>query len=224
VGKGASVVDFVIHEKSIRNSSEFFKNALHGSWREAQDKAVHLPEFCATEFDVYHRWLLEGKLYSRKATAASVNKQSRSTTIQGLWLELLEIAPLSDLGHDLLDTNFMDTLSDAILQCTKELKFDSAYFPLGYGSRFFNTIPEGSCIRSLVADSVVWTSSNYELTHLDQGLHHPDFIMAMYKAAVSKLYSQVQPFHHWAADKRDASTTAMGIRSRATGQLQKGKS
>jgi hypothetical protein len=80
----------------------------------------------------------------------------------------------------------MDTLSDAILQCTKELKLDSACFPLGYGSRFFDTIPEGSFIRSLVADSVVWTSSNYELTHLDQGLHHPDFIMAMYKAAVSK--------------------------------------
>jgi len=211
VGKGASVADFVIHEKMIRRSSEFSNKALSGSWREAQDQVVHLPEYWATDFDIYHRWLLEGRLYSQTPDP--------SGPMVALMSELLVLQPLSDLGHFLQDTDFLDTISDAILQCAKELKAMYGCIPINYGSDFFKFTPESSRIRVLVADLVVWTETKDVFKDLKQEDNHPDFVMALLNAMASKFQSDGSAMSPLDSRKSNASTTAMGSRSSATGQL-----
>lgn len=53
VGQGDNKRDFIVHEELICESSEFFRKALAGNWKETQDRIVKLPEDDPDMFALY---------------------------------------------------------------------------------------------------------------------------------------------------------------------------
>ena len=209
VGAGDEQQDFVIHEKVIRKASEFVDTTMKGPWLESQERVISLPEVTPGTFNVYMRWLMTSKLHSKveSAEAAKYYPHEDHYTEQtykfwALWKELVYLRHLSHLGHYLLDTDFTDTVSDAVLQCTAELQSHRSRFPLSYGSNFYKEIPDGSPTRKLVAELIAWTAKakkfNARLT--ESSKIHPDLMMDLLRAMASRYLSSepsTSPLEGW---------------------------
>jgi hypothetical protein len=178
---------------------------MRGPWLETQERLITLPDFNHDTFSVYHQWLLSGRLHS-KYDPADIAVQglvrTNATEYIALYKEILFLQDLSYLGHYLLDTNFTDTVSDALLQCTVDLQSFNTTFPMLYGNKFYQKIPEGSPTRQLVADLVVWTARlpDYtEMTRLGQQ-HDPDLVIDTLKALAARFFVQTpgnSPLRDW---------------------------
>jgi hypothetical protein len=182
--------DFAVYEKLIRRASIFMEYALKGPWQESTDRIVCLPEFTKRTFGIYHVWLLTGKL--RCITKVADDNQHSSTEINQFYRELLNLRDLSHLGHYLIDTTFTDTVCDAILRCCKDLDWLGSQFPIAYGSHFYDVLPPDSRTRSLVADLVVWTTTDLQVDRLRQNnssVLHSDFLMDVLHAMVIRCTS-----------------------------------
>ena len=208
-GKDNSQRDFTIYEKVIRASSEFFDNALKGPWRESTERVVELPEFAGMHFAMYHRWVLTGQLCSMTDLVdplpAATSKRHEQT--YRLYREVLVLKSLTHLGHYLRDTNFTDTVNDALLQCTTELQSHGVAFPNSYGLVFYKVIPEGSPTRLLIADLVAWTTCakgmrglrNHRDARFDKD-EHADFIMDVLESVTNRFMSatpSTSPLEGW---------------------------
>lgn len=53
VGQQPQHKDFTVHEDLICSRSEFFKNAMNGSWRESDERMIPLPEDEPGTFALY---------------------------------------------------------------------------------------------------------------------------------------------------------------------------
>ncbi|KAK8166538.1 hypothetical protein IWX90DRAFT_433114 [Phyllosticta citrichinensis] len=58
VGKGDSCKIFNVHETLLCSTSDFFKKALNGHWKESKDRLVSLPEEDPAIFKAYFEWLM----------------------------------------------------------------------------------------------------------------------------------------------------------------------
>lgn len=58
---GDDTEPYMVHHDLIASSSEFFKRALHGDFKE-RDGDVKLPEQKSSTFDAYYRWLYTNTL------------------------------------------------------------------------------------------------------------------------------------------------------------------
>ena len=102
---------FIVYEKVIRKPSAFVANILKDPRYQSNERVISLPGFQAKTFNLYHQWLLTGKLYSKNALTAPEFRFFREISLLA-WAIIL--------GHYLLDTNFLDTLSDAMIQCVSQ--------------------------------------------------------------------------------------------------------
>jgi hypothetical protein len=161
VGQDGSHRDFAVYEKVIRRSSAFMNNALKEPWKESNNRIVRLPDFNAGTFDIYHFWLLSDRLHCRNKTGGAAK-----TKYMDLFDELHTLQRLSHLGHYLVDVSFTDTVSDAILQCSKDLRLIEIGIPKSCGSEIYRNIPEGAPVRSLIVDIVAWTASYHWIQRL----------------------------------------------------------
>jgi len=197
VGSGKDVQDFAVYETLIRRSSTFVDNALKGSWRESTDRVITLPAFEANHFGIYHLWLRSGKLHSKLSPEMSSQvyrarepvDESVDAQLYKIATELVVLLKLCHLGHYLLDTKFRDAVSDAILQCTAEMKSHGISFPGSFGPQFYKVIPQGSPSRSLVANLTAWNGSAQHIAALRacQGSEeHADFIMDVQEAVTRR--------------------------------------
>jgi hypothetical protein len=53
VGEGDGKREFVVHEELICESSDFFRGAMSGEWKEAGDRVVSLPDDDPDVFALY---------------------------------------------------------------------------------------------------------------------------------------------------------------------------
>jgi hypothetical protein len=141
-------------------------NALKEPSKELADRTVNLDKFQHEAFDVYHNWLLTGKMHCKGKPA---DHTEASDITFALYSELRTLETLLDLEHYLLDTAFTDTVSDAILQCCQELQSHGATLTNSYGLSFYKVLPPGSPGRSMIANLVAWTTSFDELDGLKDG-------------------------------------------------------
>ena len=209
VNEGESARDFAVYEKLIRDASPFVDNALKGPWRESAERIVCLPEFTGTIFDIYHRWLLTRRLYSKtKPTELTPLTGGFAPEANDLIHEILTLRNLSHLGHYLVDTDFTDAVNDAIVQCCVDFKSINWEFPFYYGSIFYSSIPEGSPTRLLMADFVTWTTSPRAIQQLRNASKgeipievDPDFLTDVLESMATRLVSSrptISPFEGWA--------------------------
>ncbi|KAH7068226.1 hypothetical protein BKA63DRAFT_556737 [Paraphoma chrysanthemicola] len=184
VGKGGQIQDFMVYEKVIRASSAFVDNALKGPWLETTTRLISLPDFASDTFDRYHRWLLTGNLHSKlelkgilelykKQEPAIVSSPQLQNTY-GRHVELWQLCQLSELGHYLLDTTFMDTINDAILSCMVETRKVPSQFPIRAASEIYKALPVTSLSRSLLSDIAAWTVTGDRLAFYRKCMEKPD--------------------------------------------------
>ncbi|KAI4608094.1 hypothetical protein J4E83_009277 [Alternaria metachromatica] len=197
VGHGGKAV-FLVPEDRIRASSEFVDAAMRGPWQESQERVITLPEFDRDTFGIYFEWLVTGVVHSKFGPA---DGNDRSIELKNLYLEMLHLPRLCDLGHFLIDTDFRDTLNDILLQCASEAKGTSITLPPSFGSRFYEKTPEGSPTRKLVADLVAGGIEQYHLKKLGMNPDnmHSDYIMDLLLAMSVRLdtWSSVSPLRGW---------------------------
>ncbi|KAG9194281.1 hypothetical protein G6011_04316 [Alternaria panax] len=189
---------FLVPEDRIRTSSEFVEAAMKGPWKESQDRSISLPGIGKQAFSMYFHWLLTGVVHSK----GRPSDYPEFHHIMPLLQEILLLPRLFELGHYLLDTDFRDALSDALMQCTSDLQRDLCSFPLDYGSFFYERIPDGSPTRNLVADLVVWTMNEHFLlyTGAKRDAIHPDYTMDLVMAMAARHISKTpgkSPLDGW---------------------------
>jgi hypothetical protein len=144
VGPPGETHDFAVYEKLIRNSSAFMDAALKEPWKESASRVVCLPDFRNETFDIYHLWLLSGRLHSRKQRPNDSDTKVSWLSISDLYDEILTLRPLSYLGHYLLDIDFTDTVCDAFLHVCRGIQSFAIEFPIYRAEGFYKVIPQGS--------------------------------------------------------------------------------
>jgi hypothetical protein len=192
VGRPGETHDFAVYEKLIRNSSAFMDAALKEPWKESASRVVCLPDFRNETFDIYHLWLLSGKLHSRKQRQNDSNTKVSLPSISDLYDEIFTLRSLSHLGHYLLDTDFTDTVCDALFHVCRDSQSTGMVFPISFAQGFYKVIPQGSPIRSLVADVIAWTTTYSTIGSVKRHYPdyvHPDFLMDLLHAMSKRFLS-----------------------------------
>ncbi|KAF2028832.1 hypothetical protein EK21DRAFT_113525 [Setomelanomma holmii] len=200
--QGDAISDFAVYEKLIRASSDFINNALKGRWRESTDSVIFLPDFKTAEFDKYYRWLLTGRLRTKSEhhwlpePGETIEGDDIQHLSEPLRHEVKELGRLSYLGHYLCDSDFQDTVSDAMIQCTHELGTFGSGFPFTYAPEFYKLIPQSSRTRCLIVDLIAWTRTessfygfcSYARTR-DKDDDHMEFMIGVFEACGSRFLS-----------------------------------
>ncbi|CAA9961328.1 hypothetical protein PTMSG1_04712 [Pyrenophora teres f. maculata] len=105
LGKAPHQTDIHVSESTLRRSSLYLNRALNKLATQSTHRTITLSEIHATEFSIYYQWLLTGKLHTRKPSAGC---------------EIRTLVMVCSLGHLLVDTDFLDTVHDAIIQFSTE--------------------------------------------------------------------------------------------------------
>jgi hypothetical protein len=149
VGEGEAQRTFGVHETLIINRSLFFKKAISGSWREAEDREVALPDDEPEVFALYIHYLYTGTL---AAKPDPIPPQYRGG------LEYLRLTKLYVLAEKLQDiTQLKNSIIKNILDISKAIREDRGHHCPGQPciSVVYNGTPEGSPARRLLVD--FWT-------------------------------------------------------------------
>jgi hypothetical protein len=129
---------YSIHERLVSPRSEFVRLALRGPWKEAQERIINLPEDDSVVFSVYQQWLYGGLIHT-----------CRDTSFSGADDEYETLAKAYILGEKLMDHDFKDAVTDAIVEKLRSLRrFDTSLTNL-----VFSNTPSGSPLRRLWMDA-----------------------------------------------------------------------
>lgn len=134
---------FSIHEGLIRGSSDFFDKAMGGTWKEAADRVINLPDDDPDVFRIYLHWLYRGSIpcgWLKPETVSDVH--------------YIHFAKAYVLGDKLQDEDFCDADIDAIIQMASVRGKDGRnFFPGRDAVRhlYDNTLPSSRGRRFLVA-------------------------------------------------------------------------
>ena len=96
---------FFVHEPLIRASSAFFDKAMAKEWIESKQHTIVLPEDSPKIFALYVHWIYTGKM-----------PVGRDEPGQKSTLEYMELVDSYVLGDKILDTNFQNSVMDAIIE------------------------------------------------------------------------------------------------------------
>lgn len=140
VGNGQK--SFYVHRDILTSSSDFFRNALKGPFKEAEEKRVRLSEQTAELFDIYVQWLYDEKLYSTKDGETHGDE----------WDRLLS---LYILGDSIQDRKFRNTVIDAFIE--KNI-MDNGW-PIYLAAGVCSELPSNSPLCRLIADFWAWNAT-----------------------------------------------------------------
>lgn len=147
VGEAAEV--FHVHENVLVNSSDFFKKAIHGEFKE-NEGIVRLPTQDPEVFKVYTQWLYRRTIGLAVAAKGHEDKEELKMKLVVGWAVLVELYVLGDM---LLDEEVCNAAMDAILHIMDVEKC----CPTGLASRVEAKLSNTSPLYRLVVD--IWTAS-----------------------------------------------------------------
>ncbi|KAK5132464.1 hypothetical protein LTR08_009075 [Meristemomyces frigidus] len=98
---------FVVHQNVLCTSSNFFRKAIEGSWKEGEEKQVRLKEAEVSSFEIYIAWLYTGTL-----EICGEDKVEGCTRNSKYYKCVGEAAQMGDF---LEDRNFSNALVDELL-------------------------------------------------------------------------------------------------------------
>ncbi|KAJ4376729.1 hypothetical protein N0V86_006846 [Didymella sp. IMI 355093] len=96
-----------VHESKLTMSSDFFKNTLKGEWQETVTRMVELPGCGPDSFIIYAEWLYTGRM----CTVVDGKREQNDKVVK----ELRELIRCYRLGSFLQDSDFRDTIIDALV-------------------------------------------------------------------------------------------------------------
>ncbi|KAF2279433.1 uncharacterized protein EI97DRAFT_412463 [Westerdykella ornata] len=152
-------IPFSVHENLICASSDFFRKAMEGDWKESKQLLVCLEDDDPDTFLVYLHWLYRGTLPVRIDEPGPLMNS-----------EYLQLAKAYILGDKLQDGDFKDVVIDAMIDKCKSTASDGhRWFPVGPVLRcMYKNTPTSSKARRLLVDIYVhhgpghWTSDGAE--------------------------------------------------------------
>jgi hypothetical protein len=76
---GPKRAKWYLHEDLLCKTSQFFRSTLKGSFKEASDAHIELPEDDADSFDVFVRWLYGGdRFLTERVSFTSISNYTSS--------------------------------------------------------------------------------------------------------------------------------------------------
>ena len=107
---------FYVHETLLRDSSDFFNNALKKEWKEGQEAAVDLPDAQPDDFRAWVKFLYTGRVYIGDASVGITPRGPH-----GIYPEFMKWASYYAFGSFLCDDDFRDALIDAMIDMIRSL-------------------------------------------------------------------------------------------------------
>ncbi|THY29893.1 hypothetical protein D6D01_03441 [Aureobasidium pullulans] len=143
VAVGTAEDNFVVHKDLLCFYSDFFRAAFNGSFEEATERKIKLPDVCIQTFESFQVWLYSRTLLN---TEDSANESGHAT-----YLTFTALAKLWIFGDKylipLLQNNVIDAMHD---KNEKETNNPVLVIKMAYTK----TLP-GSCLRRAVIDILV---------------------------------------------------------------------
>lgn len=145
--------EYNVPGKILASVSLFFQTRLKPAWIARSGSAISLPDHLPAAFDVYLRWI----------NTQEVLVGSNESGPNGLET----LIPASILGEPLLDKEFRDVMSDAIINF---LLLQDNFAMVGYLQYIYENTNEDDPLREIGVDSCVYqTSSNWTFRGRRQG-------------------------------------------------------
>lgn len=171
MGEGDKIQTFDVHESLITGRSLFFKKAVSGTWREAQDRLVNLPEDEPATFRCYLHLLYTN-------TLAIMSGSLPKTFHEGD--EVFGLVKLYVLAEKLQDVDTKNIVLEAtMLSYQKDKRGISDYVPKVQEVRIVYTgTTSGSPMRKLLVD--LYTYRARLIPNLKVDNHWPsDFVQEL---------------------------------------------
>lgn len=144
---GTSKEPFHVHESVLFTSSQFFKAAISGSWKESQEHTIELPEDDPKAFAIYSHWLYFAEIPGLLQAAKKGESAKQSAQ------EYYDLVSAYVLGDKLLDAEFQNAVIDAILDTcsTADSQDGKVYFPDADAvNHAYNNTTKSSKIRKML--------------------------------------------------------------------------
>ncbi|KAL8782172.1 MAG: hypothetical protein Q9213_005643 [Squamulea squamosa] len=174
---------FYIHKALLSSKSPYFKAAFEGSFREAADKAIRLPEEDPKLFPYYVLWVYEKPLETEHPISLGENCR----------LHILA----DKFGSEQLQNLTVDNIRRQAVDDPRSIDLNSTTINCVYDA----TLPD-SPLRRILVDLLAWQlySDNLDLADAD-----PEYLLETVKALThrlpSRLEGEVAPF-----DKNECET------------------
>jgi hypothetical protein len=205
VGEGQDCTDFLVNEHAVCKTSRFFEHALRQPAPKLGNRIIPLPKYRSDAFRLYDLWLQTSILYSKPApSVVSIFQRTIADLADDVKNEISKLMAALLLGHHLLDTDFCDTVIDAVLQCVEDAQATGIGMPPSIARSYYFRAPATSPYKQLMVDLVAWTSTHAQFEDMIQGsgLLFNDFNMAILRAISSRFMlpgTRVSPFLGWEA-------------------------
>ena len=141
--------EFTIHEDNITSSSEFFKKAMSGDWKEKEARQVELPDTTSRAFEIYVKWLYTGLFYITEHGDINAKSECKDGVVRDS--ELNNWAECYALAGFVCDDDFRDALIDGAID---RMHTDDAYYLTLAKEIYLHTAPK-SLHREFAIDCTV---------------------------------------------------------------------
>ena len=137
---GAQEKRFTVHKNVITGRSAFFRAAVEGPFKEAEEKTVRLPEIDPDLFSVYLQWIYSDKIVI--LGAGDIAKDTGGSKQRALLIELYILADALD------DRRLRNRTTDEFIDLCRSTSWPGCKSI----KRIWNSTPEGSKLRKLLID------------------------------------------------------------------------
>ena len=151
----------------MTDRAPFFEKALHGQWKESDDKVIELPDDSPTVFFTYLQLLYTSKLPIKAKNTRQDDKVSRHE-----YDILVELYVLAEKFQDVETRNIA---MDAMIAKSRSERSVPGMYNV---QRIFDDTPEGSPLRKFVTDLYADIGSEHQL-HTNCGRPPPDFLFEL---------------------------------------------
>ncbi|KAJ8112594.1 hypothetical protein OPT61_g5079 [Boeremia exigua] len=163
------LVTYYVHRSYLTSSSDFFKNALSGGWKESSTNNIALREYRPEIVKVYVDWLYTGRICTSNENDTDC---SGSTSQHGHLTEWDDLEDCYALGGFLQDVSFKDNMLDAVID--KMIRHSLQY--TGLPLMVYSTCSAKSPHRQLALDLIIETWPAEKLNSIAREHFPADFL------------------------------------------------
>lgn len=166
---------FLLREIALRQTSDFFNNALKPGWKEAKEKTVHLPETDPRHFAIFAKLICTSKIFIPTEADRSSSRQNKSadevhSCFEATYDTIIDLICLSSfLQSRLLQDAALDTFIEAIAEYRVYLENQRIWFNGSWVAYMYERTLPGSAVRKFVVDLSLhaWSSDIEDYPDLD---------------------------------------------------------
>jgi hypothetical protein len=143
VGKGQKRKDFTAHESFLTSSSEFFRRAMNGSWKEAKTRVIHLSDDNPNIFGLYLNFVYTGELTTTRTQQEESSGVDFNTWALQIQQEYGDLFCIYVLAEKLQDISAKNATMRAAISVTQTVHPDTGQW-LSPSLRTANIVYQGT--------------------------------------------------------------------------------